>query len=179
MQVAVSNEMVLCLGEEKFERTGRSSSGSPRWIQIESNTAAVPGSGAGLAACPGNRVVTIICSRSIWLSTGLFLWERNSKGMKIRFALAPVPLVPGLVVFLFAGMTFAANRGWVVFPSPNSGQTNYLTGVTAVSSSDAWTVGYAYDSSSNQINKSEPDLAPGTAAVLLSDGRMVTTTARA
>ena len=72
--------------------------------------------------------------------------------MKIRFALAPVPLVPGLVVFLFAGMTFAANRGWVVFPSPNSGQTNYLTGVTAVSSSDAWTVGYAYDSSSNQIN---------------------------
>ncbi len=35
MQVAVSNEMVLCLGEEEFERTGRSSSGSPGWIQTE------------------------------------------------------------------------------------------------------------------------------------------------
>jgi hypothetical protein len=70
--------------------------------------------------------------------------------MKIRFAFSPV-FVSSLVVFLFAGMTFAANRGWVVFPSPNSGQTNYLTGVTAVSASNAWTVGYAYDSSSNQI----------------------------
>jgi hypothetical protein len=35
MQVAVRSEMVLGLGEEKFERTGRSSSGSPGWIQTK------------------------------------------------------------------------------------------------------------------------------------------------
>lgn len=45
----------------------------------------------------------------------------------------------------------AGNRGWVVYPSPNSGQTNLLSGITAVSALDAWAVGYAYDSSAQQL----------------------------
>ncbi|HEY1583025.1 MAG TPA: hypothetical protein VGF73_08000 [Chthoniobacterales bacterium] len=54
-----------------------------------------------------------------------------------------------------AGTTCASSRGWIVYDSPNLGETNFLAGVSALSASDAWTVGYAYDASSLQITMAQ------------------------
>ena len=38
----------------------------------------------------------------------------------------------------------AASSEWTIVPSPNTGDTNYLYGVSAVSASNVWAVGYVY-----------------------------------
>jgi hypothetical protein len=70
--------------------------------------------------------------------------------MKKRFRTARSRLVPFAGFLLLASAVLAASRGWVIYESPNSGQTNFLTGVTALSASEAWAVGYAYDANSQQ-----------------------------
>ena len=71
--------------------------------------------------------------------------------MKIRFAVSRLTLALSVAFFLVAGVAFAASRGWVIFASPNAGQTNLLASVTAVAASDAWAVGYAYAADSQEL----------------------------
>lgn len=71
--------------------------------------------------------------------------------MRTRLACTRRRLFPFVGFLLIAGTVLAASRGWVVYTSPNSGRTNLLAGITAISSSDAWAVGYAYDDNSTQL----------------------------
>lgn len=71
--------------------------------------------------------------------------------MKIRFAVSRLTLALSVAFFLVAGVAFAASSGWVIFASPNAGQTNLLASVTAVAASDAWAVGYAYAADSQEL----------------------------
>jgi hypothetical protein len=71
--------------------------------------------------------------------------------MKTRFVVSRVTLILAVALLLASGAAFAASRGWVIFSSPNTGQTNLLNGVTAVSASDAWAVGYAYAANSQEL----------------------------
>jgi hypothetical protein len=93
--------------------------------------------------------------------------------MKIHSPSARVILTVAATLLLFAGVAFAAGKGWVIFSSPNVGQTNFLTSVTALSSTDAWAAGYAYDANAQQLTvvqhwdgaswSSVPSPNPGTA----------------
>jgi hypothetical protein len=83
-------------------------------------------------------------------------------------------LTPALCVILLtvASITWAAGAGWTVTPSPNPGTTNFLQGVAAISSTDAWAVGYDYDVNDHQFTVTQhwdgskwnlaPSPSPGT-----------------
>ncbi len=71
--------------------------------------------------------------------------------MQIGFAFARSRLLPLAGFLVLASAALAADRGWVVYDSPDPGQTNLLTGVTATSASDAWAVGYAYNANAQQF----------------------------
>jgi hypothetical protein len=71
--------------------------------------------------------------------------------MKIHSTVRRLTLALSAALLLLAGVAFAASRGWMIFSSPNTGQTNLLNGVTAVSASDAWAVGYAYAANSQEL----------------------------
>jgi hypothetical protein len=55
------------------------------------------------------------------------------------------------VLLTAASIAMAAGSGWTVTPSPSPGSTNFLQGVAASSSTDAWAVGYDYDANDHQF----------------------------
>src|SRR5438045_3624497 len=56
------------------------------------------------------------------------------------------------ITILVAGVVImaAASTSWLIVPSPNLTSDNQLYGTAAVSASDAWAVGYAYNASAVQ-----------------------------
>ncbi len=63
------------------------------------------------------------------------------------------PVQSAVLIFtslLFFVLLAVASTTWLTISSPNSGTTNYLYGVSAISPSDTWAVGYAYNGS-NQL----------------------------
>src|SRR5690242_8932503 len=51
--------------------------------------------------------------------------------------------------------SMAAGSGWTVTTSASPGATNFLSGVSAASPTDAWAVGYQYDSNDRQLTIAE------------------------
>ena len=60
------------------------------------------------------------------------------------------------VVFVFtAPFAWTASQNWTVTPSLSPGSTNFLAGVAAISRTDAWAVGYDYDSNDHLLTITE------------------------
>src|SRR5438045_2295034 len=85
------------------------------------------------------------------LYPGFSLIHKKQFAMKIHSSSARVIVTLSATLLLLASAAFAANKGWLVFASPNTGATNFLSSVTVVSLTDAWAVGYAYDASAQQL----------------------------
>src|SRR5207248_10198821 len=79
--------------------------------------------------------------------------DRGEFPMSPKARLAAVITIS--LVFVLCPASTAASSGWTVTATASPGTTNFLNGVSATSPTDAWAVGYQYDSSDRQLTIAE------------------------